>query len=155
MNKIISQVEANFYSQVDFYNAQMSGERQDFLRLLISNFGQLQFAPIAIDSATVGLFDATAAFGRQIENKSAEFINFLNEIKLFRDEVDLISGKQRISAFSLGKKKSNYLKWQVLEVVANTKVGLNFKAVELVGAYVLLMLSGCKVWTSPVSVDIS
>lgn len=145
MNKIISQVEANFYSQVDFYNTQMSAGRQDFFRLLVSIFGQLQFAPISIYSATTGLFEATSVFGKQIEHKSAALVNILDEIRFFRDEVVFISKKQRINAFSLGKKKSNYLKWQILEVVANTKVGLNYKAVELVGAYALLILSGYKV----------
>ena len=145
MNKIISQVEANFYSQVDYFNKQMSLQRQDFLRLLVYKLGQLQFAPISIYSAINGLFVSTSAYGSRIENKSAELINFLDEIKFCRDEVVLISDKQPIAAFSLGKKKSLFLKWQVLEVVENTKIGLNSKAIELVGAYVLLILSGCKV----------
>lgn len=141
MTKIIDREASpsSYIGQVDLIYCHMPSARQDFLRLLISKFGNLKFASVNIQESLSGMLFSLNAFAESTQHGHL-LAELLNEIDKLWNEIHKIRQVQQFPKYSSRKKRNSWIKWQLFEFVETQHKNISNKNYEVLGAYLFCLL---------------
>lgn len=128
-----------YFGQVDLIYSHMPPARQDFLRLLITKFGNLKFALVNIQESLSGMLFSLNAFAESTQHNHV-LVELLDEINLLLRELQRITQIHQFPKFSIRKKRKAWIKWQIFEFVEIQHKNISNENFEVLGAYLFCLL---------------
>jgi hypothetical protein len=127
----------------DLVMQRVTFESQDFLRLLISQFGAMNNTPVNINAVIRGLIKAIDSFANNYSEMTNEFYDFQKKLNVLSNEVIKIYENLQLPESTLFKSRSCLRKWEILERTAYEDI--NDGVLRYIGAYYCLNINQQKI----------
>ncbi len=127
----------------DLVMQRMTFDSQDFLRLLISNFGSMNNTPVNIKAVICGLIKAINSFANNYSEMTNEFYDFQKKVNTLSNEVTEIYENLQLPESVMFKSRLSLRKWEILERTAYED--MDVEVLRYVGAYCCLHLNQQKI----------